>query len=219
MEAVGPLGSWKRPVLLGVAAVVALALSLALAAPAQAEFKFLGQWGAPTGGELIFPFDVDRDNAGNTYAVDVFTPAVHKYDAANNHVLSWGSFGSGSGAVRQSVCDRRQRGHRETSTSPISASRAPIPNDPNPALRLQRELPRRMGQHRHRRGSVRRRPQHRGQLGHGRRLHRRAAPRPALRLHRPVRADVGQGRRSRRRHRPRDLRRRVQGGRGRHRGG
>ena len=94
MEAVEPLG-WKRPVSLGVVAAVAFAL--VAPAPARAEFKFLTQWGAPSGGELIFPFDVDRDNAGNTYAIDIFTPAVQKYDSANNHVLSWGSLGSGPG--------------------------------------------------------------------------------------------------------------------------
>jgi tripartite motif-containing protein 71 len=97
MEAVGPLGSWKRPVLVAVVAVVALATSLAIAAPVRAEFKALGQWGAPTGGEIVFPLDVDRDNAGNTYALDLIRPEVLKFDAANNHVLSWGSRGTGPG--------------------------------------------------------------------------------------------------------------------------
>ncbi len=82
-----------RPVLIGVAAL----LSLAFAAPAQAEFRFLNEWGHPQNGELSLPFDVERDNAGNMYVVDILAPGVHKYDANGNHLLSWGSFGTGPG--------------------------------------------------------------------------------------------------------------------------
>ena len=103
MEVAGPLG-WStldRVTRLVGGAIAALgasaALSLAFAPPAEAEFKFVGEWGSPTGGELISPIDVERDNAGNTYVVDALARTVHKYDAANNHVLSWGSFGTGPG--------------------------------------------------------------------------------------------------------------------------
>src|SRR5215204_1797423 len=93
MGSTEPVGCRTRPVIAGVV----LLLSLAVAAPARAEFRFLTEWGSPTGGELILPADVERDNAGNTYVVDVLSAAVHKYDAANNHLLSWGSSGTGPG--------------------------------------------------------------------------------------------------------------------------
>ncbi len=103
MEAPGPLG-WstldRNARLVGgaIAALVAgAALALAFAPLARAEFKFVGEWGSPTGGDLVSPFDVERDNAGNTYVVDALARKVLKYDAANNFQLSWGSFGTGPG--------------------------------------------------------------------------------------------------------------------------
>ena len=70
---------------------------LVSAAPARADFEFLTQWGAPKPGELVAPFDVERDAAGNAYVVDFVNRGVHKFDAANSPILSWGSAGSGPG--------------------------------------------------------------------------------------------------------------------------
>jgi sugar lactone lactonase YvrE len=92
MGATPRLWSGRRPLLVGVG----LVLSLAFAAPARAEFKFLNQWGHPQGGEVLVPLDVERDNAGNIYVVDILA-GVQKYDANGNHLLSFGSFGTGPG--------------------------------------------------------------------------------------------------------------------------
>jgi len=78
------------------AAAVALLLAIAPAG-ARAEFKLVDEIGAASGGELVTPIDVERDNAGNTYAVDALTARVVKYDAADNFVTSWGGRGSGPG--------------------------------------------------------------------------------------------------------------------------
>ncbi len=76
---------------------LAIALSLVSAARAQAGFEYVSEWGAPKLGELIRPFDVERDNAGNTYVVDSVAHSVTKYDAAYNPVLRWGSLGTAPG--------------------------------------------------------------------------------------------------------------------------
>ena len=126
MEVAGPLG-WStldRVTRLVGGAIAALgasaALSLASAPPAAAEFKFVGEWGSPIGGELIFPFDVERDNAGNTYVVDALARTVHKYDAANNHVLSWGSFGTGPGQFGNPISIGVNEGNGEVYVADIN---------------------------------------------------------------------------------------------------
>ncbi len=132
----------------------AVALAFVLPAPAHGAFEPIAQFGGQKPGELIAPIDVERDNAGNTYVVDALAPAVHKYDAANNHVLRCGSFGTGPGAVRDPDRDRGQRGHRRALRRRLQ--RVDPADASDPALRHGRQLPRPVRQHRERRGPVRR---------------------------------------------------------------